>query len=237
MDNVNTGLLAMVTQVSDIGIVIFGVIVVVLSAIGAIQSGVLSRRKIPAPPMSRAVMQEVECARSSGVLAPPEASVPPPAPAASKVAESAEEEEAPFETEQLASYYSQVLTQSKISFWFSLVFASIGFLIIVLAAFLYSKMDTGSAIARFIAGGVIDAIAALFFVQSNRAHASMADFFEKLRRDRHHFEARKLCESIESASARDALRIRLALHYAEVASSDAIAESIIGLSSTGNKKL
>src|SRR6266487_3551784 len=29
-----------------------------------------------------------------------------------------------FETEQLAQYYSQVLAQSKVSFWFSLIFAS-----------------------------------------------------------------------------------------------------------------
>ena len=51
-------------------------------------------------------------------------------------------------------------------------------------------------IARFIAGGIVDAVAALFFVQSKRAQESMAEFFDKLRRDRNHLEARKLCENL-----------------------------------------
>lgn len=134
---------------------------------------------------------------------------------------------APFETGQLASYYAQVLVQSKISFWFSLIFASLGFLIIVVAAFMYSGTDSGSTIARFIAGAVVDAVAALFFVQSRNAQQSMADFSDKLRRDRNHVEARKLCESLETARARDALRLRLSLHYAEVSSSENASEIIM----------
>jgi len=82
-------------------------------------------------------------------------------------------------------------------------------------------------IARFIAGGIVDAVAALFFVQSKRAQESMAEFFDKLRRDRNHLEARKLCENLDTPEAKDALRVRLALHYAEVASADAISESIM----------
>src|SRR6266851_8747766 len=48
-------------------------------------------------------------------------------------------EHVPFETEQLARYYAQVLAQSKISFWFSLFFASLGFLVIVVSALMYSQ--------------------------------------------------------------------------------------------------
>jgi hypothetical protein len=136
-------------------------------------------------------------------------------------------ERVPFETEQLANYYAQVLAQSKTSFWFSLVFASIGFLIIVLAAFMHADAEAGSTIARFVAGGVVDAVAALFFVQSKRAQESMAEFFDKLRRDRNHVEARKLCDSLETKEAKDALRLRLALHYAEVETADSIAEAIM----------
>ena len=51
--------------------------------------------------------------------------------------------ELPFETEQLAKYYGEVLAQSKTSFWFSLVFAVIGFLVIIVAAFTFSgKQDS-----------------------------------------------------------------------------------------------
>ncbi len=142
----------------------------------------------------------------------------------------------PFETEQLASYYAQILAQSKVSFWFSLVFASIGFLVMLIAAFMHSDAQAGSTIARFIAGGIVDAVAALFFVQSKRAQESMADFFEKLRRDRNHVEARKLCESLETESAKDALRLRLSLHYAEVETPDSILESIMTTCLSGDAK-
>lgn len=43
-------------------------------------------------------------------------------------------EETPFETKQLARHYAQVLAQSKTSFWSSLVFAFLGFMVIIAAA-------------------------------------------------------------------------------------------------------
>src|ERR1035441_1929553 len=53
-------------------------------------------------------------------------------------------ENVPFETEQLAQYYSQVLAHSRISFWFSLIFASLGFVVIVVASFMYSTTNSGA---------------------------------------------------------------------------------------------
>jgi hypothetical protein len=68
----------------------------------------------------------------------------------------------------------------------------------------------------------------LYSLSSLKKHKSPWQiFFDKLRRDRNHLEARKLCESLDSSAAKDALRVRLALHYAEVGSPDAIAEAII----------
>ena len=137
-------------------------------------------------------------------------------------------EPVPFETEQLAQYYSQVLAQSKTSFWFSLIFASLGFAVIVIAGFLYSTTSQGATVAQFFAGVIMDTVAALFFVQSKNAQASMGEFFDKLRRDRQALEARKLCESLEDAVARDTLRIELALSYAAIPESSKVAKSILG---------
>lgn len=149
-----------------------------------------------------------------------------------------DKEPIPFETEQLAQYYAQVLAQSKISFWFSLFFASLGFAVIVIAGFKYTSVASGAAVAQFVAGIIMDAVAALFFVQSKNAQAAMGDFFDKLRRDRQQVESRRLCESISSAAARDALRVQLSLHYADVANRDQIAGVIINacLSSAEAKK-
>lgn len=132
----------------------------------------------------------------------------------------------PFEIEQLANYYSQILTQSKISFWFSLIFASLGFAVIVVAAFLFQGAEIGSTAAQFAAGVIMDAVAGLFFVQSRNAQKSMGEFFDKLRNDRRQAESRALCEAIESPEARDALRVHLALHYAGVSAHESIADGI-----------
>lgn len=132
----------------------------------------------------------------------------------------------PFETEQLALYYAQILYQAKVSFWFSLVFASLGFAVIVLAAFRYSDQQAGSSVATFVAGIIMDAVAALFFVQSKSAQTSMGQFFDKLRRDRQHAESRRLCDTILDDRVKDSLKLLLALHYAEVAEPANVADMI-----------
>jgi hypothetical protein len=137
------------------------------------------------------------------------------------------QEALPFETEQLAQYYAQVLAQSKTSFWFSLVFASVGFLVIIIAGFKYTSSTSGATIVQLISGVIMDAVAALFFVQSKSAQASMSEFFDKLRKDRQQVESRKLCESISDPLVKDALKIQLALRYAEIDKSDEISNSII----------
>jgi hypothetical protein len=194
---------------SDVGIVAVSVVLALFAILGAIRSGVLKRVRFGSFEL-QASEQETQQVREL-----------------IRSVSAADADKMPFETEQLASYYAQVLAQSRISFWFSLVFASIGFLIIVLAAFLHAAAESGSTIARFVAGGVVDSVAALFFVQSKRAQESMAEFFDKLRRDRNHVEARCLCESLQSVAGKDTLRIRLSLHYAEVTSADSVSETIM----------
>jgi hypothetical protein len=137
-----------------------------------------------------------------------------------------EPKDIPFEIEQLANYYSQILAQSKVSFWFSLIFASLGFAVIVVAAFLYKDTNTGATFAQFIAGIVMDTVAGLFFVQSRNAQKSMGEFFDKLRKDRAQVESRNLCEAIQSEQAKDALRVHLALYYAGVEQHENLAKNI-----------
>ena len=139
---------------------------------------------------------------------------------------SGDEKEVPFEIEQLTNYYTQILAQSKVSFWFSLIFASLGFATIVVAAFLYSDGSGAATAAQFIAGMIMDAVAGLFFVQSRNAQKSMGEFFDKLRSDRLHMESRTLCDSVNNDSAQDALRVHLSLHYAGVSEADSIAKHI-----------
>lgn len=133
----------------------------------------------------------------------------------------------PFETEQLANYYAEVLAQSKTSFWFSLVFAAIGFFVIVFAVFTNSSENFSSTAIQFTAGAVIDAVAGLFFVQSKNAQKSMGEFFDKLRTDRMQVESRALCDSIDDKKAQDALKVQLALYYAGVSDYKDLSKNIV----------
>jgi len=122
----------------------------------------------------------------------------------------------PFETHALASYYNQALSRATISFWFSLVFASIGFGVIIFAFFSHSETDLTGTIVKVASGTVIDAVAGLFFVQSTSAQKSMSSFFEKLRLDRLNAEAREMISEIEEPERRDQLRAQLILKYSGI---------------------
>jgi hypothetical protein len=195
-------------RVMEYGIIGVSVLAAVASLVGAMRAGVLKRFRLGSIEIE-ATPQERERARELVRTVVPEA------------------ESVPFETEQLALYYGQILAQSKVSFWFSLVFASLGFVVLVAAVFMYSSDSQGTTVAQFVAGTIMDAVAALFFVQSRNAQTAMGEFFDKLRKDRHHLESRKLCESIENSKTKDALKVQLALHYAEVKNSSGIAETLI----------
>lgn len=58
--------------------------------------------------------------------------------------------EVPYESKQLANYYTQILNQSKISFWFSLIFASLGFTVILASVMLYNSEKVGTTVASFV---------------------------------------------------------------------------------------
>jgi len=132
----------------------------------------------------------------------------------------------------LKEYHSQGLAQSKISFWFSLLFASFGFLIIVISIFSYvgfspsapqnaaaspGLLDSvGRPIFTLVAGTVIEAVAALFFVQSNKARQLMTDFFDKARLDRKLDESLALASQIDNQNIAARLKAFLAISFAEI---------------------
>lgn len=125
-------------------------------------------------------------------------------------------EDKPFEVVALSNYYNQALGRANISFWFSMIFAAIGFGVIIVAFATHDKGDLWGTVVKAGSGTVIDAVAGLFFVQSTNAQKSMAEFFEKLRQDRLNAEARGLIGEIENVERRDQLRAQLVLKYAGI---------------------
>lgn len=126
----------------------------------------------------------------------------------------------------LKQYHAQGLGQSRISFWFSLIFAACGFAVIVVSILTVDKdkslLTQPNAIISLISGTIIDAVSALFFVQSNKSRELMSTFFEKLRSDRKIEESLKLADSITDENLRSKLKMILSLHFAEIVTSDNI---------------
>jgi len=156
-----------------------------------------------------------------------------------------EKEKREIEEEKYAlflQYHSQGgLSQLKISFWFSLIFASIGFAVIINEILSIQKdvavWNQGKAFISLISGTIIDAISALFFVQSNKARQLMIDFFDNLRTDRKFEESLKLSEQIPDVNLKSKIKILLALNFAEVKVSDNILTLMFnGIESNLNSK-
>jgi hypothetical protein len=127
---------------------------------------------------------------------------------------------------RLDNYYALAMNQSRISFWFSILFASAGFVIIIISAFLYAGNNLASTVISLVSGTVIDAVSALFFVQSRNARQNLNNFFQRLREDNQYSEARSICDSIESSEARDALKIKLALKLSGIPGNDQTDEQV-----------
>lgn len=125
------------------------------------------------------------------------------------------------------NYYSQALNQSKVSFWFSLAGASIGFFVIILSIFLYQDDRNGVALFSLISGVVIEGVSVLFFTQTNRDQKRRSEFFENLRKDKLYKESVALCNSVSDIKSRDALKIQIALNFAGVSDSIQVANTII----------
>ena len=121
-----------------------------------------------------------------------------------------------FEKAALENYYNQALSRANISFWFSLLFASIGFGVIIFAFLTHSSGGIADTAIKVVSGTVIDGVSALFFVQSTNAQKSMSEFFEKLRLDRLNVEAREMIAEIENAERRDQLRAQLVIKYSGI---------------------
>jgi len=113
----------------------------------------------------------------------------------------------------LKAYHEQSLGQSRITMWFSLIFAAIGFLVIV-GGFLNGSLS--ERLVKIGSGVIIDAVASLFFVQSNKARELMVAFFDKLRTDRKLDESLQLVQQIPDAALRARIMAALALNFADV---------------------
>lgn len=77
---------------------------------------------------------------------------------------------------------------------------------------MYAILSKNSQVGTYISGAVTEAVAALFFTQSNQARALMARFFDRLRDDRRLEESLALATGIEDSVLRSSLQALLSMH-------------------------
>ncbi len=104
-------------------------------------------------------------------------------------------------------YHSQGLKQAKIGFWFGLVGASIGLIVIIVALCFSEDKLWGS-----ISGIVIESVSLLIFRISDKAIERMGEFFEILGKDNDKIRAIDLTNSIKNDKTKDELSVKLALY-------------------------
>lgn len=81
--------------------------------------------------------------------------------------------------------------------------------------------DAGGAYAMtavtLVAGAIVEAVAGLFFVQSNRARRLMTEFFDRFRADQRLEQALRLANGMSDAQLQSRLHAALALSFGQVA--------------------
>ncbi|BCJ71741.1 hypothetical protein CS0771_12850 [Catellatospora sp. IY07-71] len=126
----------------------------------------------------------------------------------------------------LQEYAVQGLSQSKISFRVSLGAASLGFVVILVGVGMsVAGSSLEMTVIPLIAGAVVEAVAALFFVQDKRAQATMSAFFDKLRDDRRTEDAVDLMREVDDPALRARLQAMLSLHFAGLPADVSLLES------------
>lgn len=119
----------------------------------------------------------------------------------------------------LNEYYKQGLSESYISFYFSILSAVVGFSMILISLFRLTILNEGiqgAEIVQIIGGTIISAVSGLFFNLSNKAKEVMVNFSDKLRIDNKFNESMKLIEKISDPMIKDKIQALLVLNFAGV---------------------
>lgn len=130
-------------------------------------------------------------------------------------------------------YHALGLAQARQSFRASLGFAALGFVLIGSGMLLIQPgkglSQQGATAFALVAGAIVESVAGLFFVLSNRAQELMTSHFDKLRSDRKLDEALKMVETIEFEGLRSRTKALLTVHFAGLEAKEERLAHLIGV--------
>lgn len=110
-------------------------------------------------------------------------------------------------------YHVQAISQATAQFWFSLIAASAGFAYILFSTTLVN-LEQWATIFNILPGVVIDAVAALFFVQAEKTRQRATELYDRLRTDKNLRISEKILNLIEDKTIRSVAQAQIAIHLA-----------------------
>jgi len=118
----------------------------------------------------------------------------------------------------LAKYSAQGLAQSRISFLVSIIFAGLGFIVILsgVGVAIFANKQATTALIPVISGAIVDAVAGLFFTVNARTQKVMVEFFDKLRSDQRVEDAMDIASKLPDTTMASKLQALLALNFTEM---------------------
>lgn len=132
------------------------------------------------------------------------------------------------QTHALAREYGSVgLSQAKTAFGASLIASGLGFLVIVGGAVAAFFTSTSRAAIPVISGALINAVAALFFSQSNQTRTLMHNLLTEEQSTKKFDESLALAREIKDPLLQGRLQALLSINFAEVEMKDKLFELII----------
>jgi hypothetical protein len=112
--------------------------------------------------------------------------------------------------ESIKSVYNNAILQYRNSFYFSLIFATVGFGVIFYT--LVFRNNGNTSWAGVVVSAVIEAVPALFFYLSDRARKQMIDVFVDLRKDNEIARAYELLRTLKNTDRLEALKEEIIRH-------------------------
>lgn len=112
-------------------------------------------------------------------------------------------------------YHIQRLTQSKWSFWLSIIGSIVGFFILIWSIW-YGVVNNDHEWGGVVSGIIIEAVSVLFYTLSNNANDKISEFFKELTIDSNVKEALCLTQKIKDDAIRDELMVKLSLHLSGI---------------------
>ena len=127
----------------------------------------------------------------------------------------------------ITSYHEQALQQSKIQFWFSVIAATVGFILITYMVITSSTITSLDFLLKNLPGIAVEVVAGLFFSQARETRKRATDLYDRLRTDKQQAKAISITNTIDDTKLKSAVLAQISLHMSGLTKTSVDSTSVI----------